>query len=81
MDNEKSIPLSSLPVGSRGKVDSILLEGLIRRRLLDLGVVQNSIIEVIRVSPIGDPTAYLIKGAMIGLRKNEANKVMIYPIN
>lgn len=81
MEKQQPIPLSLLPVGGKGKVDSLLLDGLIRRRLLDLGVVQDSIIEVIRVSPIGDPTAYLIKGAMIGLRKNETSKVLIYPIN
>lgn len=81
MEENQTMPLSHLSVGSKGKVDSILLNGIIRRRLLDLGVVRNSIIEVIRVSPIGDPTAYLIKGSMIGLRKSEANKVLVYPIS
>ncbi|MGD9678548.1 MAG: ferrous iron transport protein A [Vulcanibacillus sp.] len=81
MIDQGPIALSSLPVGGKGKVDSILLDGLIKRRLLDLGVIRNSIIEVVRVSPIGDPTAYLIKGALIGLRKNETSKVMIYPIS
>lgn len=74
-------PLSSLSVGSKGKVTSIIaIDGLLRRRLLDLGVVPDSIIEVVRVSPSGDPTAYLIKGSLIGLRKSEANNILVDPI-
>lgn len=73
-------PLSNLAVGKKGKVDSILVDGLLRNRLLDLGIVKNSVIEVVRVSPAGDPTAYLIKGSLIGLRKSEANKILVYQI-
>jgi len=73
-------PLSSLAVGSKGKVASIGIDGLLRRRLLDLGVVPDSVIEVVRVSPAGDPTAYLIKGSLIGLRKSEANNILVNPI-
>lgn len=75
------LPLSKLAVGQKGIVNSIEITGLLRRRLLDLGVVPNSIIEVIRVSPVGDPTAYLIKGSLIGLRKSEANEIFVQPVN
>lgn len=80
MINFQPSPLSALPVGRKGKVVSLSAQGLIRRRLLDLGVIPNSTIEVIRVSPAGDPTAYLIRGSLIGLRKNEANKILVHPI-
>lgn len=73
-------PLSTLPLGKKGKVDSILVEGLLRKRFLDLGIVPDSVIEAVRVSPAGDPTAYLIKGSLIGLRKNEASKILIYSL-
>ncbi|OEG00039.1 hypothetical protein BHF71_06665 [Vulcanibacillus modesticaldus] len=76
----KPLPLSNLAVGTKGKVESILIDGLLRRRLLDLGVVPGSVIEVVRVSPNGDPTAYLIKGALIGLRENEAKHILVHPI-
>lgn len=75
--NTTVLPLSNLPIGSKGKVLSISVEGQIRRRFLDLGIVSDSIIEVIRTSPIGDPTVYLIKGSMIGLRKNDAEQVLV----
>ncbi len=74
---KNKIPLSSLPIGAKGEVELIMVNGLLRRRLLDLGVVPESVIEVIRVSPAGDPTAYLIKGSLIGLRKIEANQIFV----
>ena len=77
--NNKPLPLSALTVGQKGKVDSLLVDGMLRRRLLDLGCVPHSTIEVIRVSPAGDPTAYLIRGSLIGLRKNEANQILVFP--
>jgi len=80
MTVQQPIPLSSLPVGKKGKVDSLSVPGVLRRRLLDLGIVPNSVIEAVRVSPAGDPTAYLIKGTLIGLRKTEARQINIYPL-
>lgn len=77
--NEISSPLSELKVGQKGKVNSLLVNGLLRSRLLDLGIVPNSNIEVVRVSPAGDPKAYLIKGALIGLRENEAKQILVTP--
>lgn len=74
------IPLSMLPIGSKGKVKNLKFEGYIRRRILDLGIVNDSIIEVVRTSPIGDPTAYLIKGSLIGLRKSDAEQVLVAKI-
>jgi len=80
MSSEQQLPLSALTVGNKGKVMLLLAEGALRRRLLDLGVVADSVIEVIRVSPAGDPTAYLIRGSLIGLRKKEAHAIIVNPI-
>lgn len=52
-------------------------EGNIRRRLLDLGLVPGTLIQNIRRSPLGDPTLYAIRGAMIALRKEEAGLVNV----
>jgi len=79
--SESTFSLSAMPIGSKAKVNSLLIDGLLRSRLLDLGVVPNSVIEVVRVSPAGDPRAYLIRGALIGLRENEAKQILVSPCN
>jgi Fe2+ transport system protein FeoA len=48
-----------------------------RRRLMDLGVVPGTEIAVEMRSATGDPTAYLIRGASIALRKKQASQIQI----
>lgn len=73
------IPLSQLQPGQKGLVREIKGDGLIRRRLLDLGLVPNTVVEVMRRSPLGDPTAYRIRGAVVALRREEAGQVIMKP--
>ncbi len=77
--NEDTIRLSALQPGEYAKVISISREsrGDARRRLLDLGFVTGSDVCVDLTNPLGDPTAYLIKGATIALRKQQADKILI----
>jgi len=74
------IPLHQLPLGSFAKVVELKLEGLPRRRMLDLGLVADSVVEAVRRSPAGDPIAYYIRGALIALRKEESSQILVSPI-
>jgi DtxR family Mn-dependent transcriptional regulator len=67
-------PLSNLRLGETAKVINIshLCRGAERRRLMDLGILPGTIIKAEIVSPSGDPTAYRIRGALIGLRQEQA---------
>ncbi len=69
--------LTSLPVGSKAKVIELMVQGIKRRRLLDLGLIPGTIVEVKRRSPSGDPTAYLIRGTILALRKEETNNIKV----
>lgn len=48
-----------------------------RRRLLDLGFVRGTEISIDLSSPLSDPTAYLVKGTSIALRKGQASRILI----
>ncbi len=69
--------LSDLPSGSSAKVLSILPDCEIRRRLQDLGLIENTTVTCLFRSPLGDPTAYWIRGAVIALRKKDASNVLL----
>ena len=75
--------LSSLKVGESGTVLGIskALRGQQRRRLMDLGVVPGTEILVEMRSVGGDPTAYRIKGALIALRKKQAERIYLVSEN
>lgn len=78
---ESKAILSELIPGQKAKIKSISSDcyGIERQRLMDLGFVPGSIVEVEVSSPFKDPTAYRIKGGLIALRRNQARKIQIYP--
>lgn len=51
--------------------------GAMRRRLMDLGFVRGSSISVEMHSPLGNPTAYIVRGAAIALRRDQARYILI----
>ena len=74
---ENLIPLSLLPLGMKAKVKDLVSTGIIRRRMLDLGLILDTEVEALLKSPSGDPTAYNIRGAVIALRSEEAGKIFV----
>ncbi|MGI6318270.1 MAG: FeoA family protein [Dethiobacteria bacterium] len=77
MDNKNHFRLSSLPLRKQGIVASIKAEGFLRSKLLDLGFVPGTVVEPVRRSPLGDPTAYRIRGTVIALRSEEGDKILV----
>jgi ferrous iron transport protein A len=73
--------LTYLPIGRRAEVVNVGSEGLTRNRLLDLGLVPSTIVEAIRRSPVGEPVAYKIRGAVIALRSEESRQITVRSIN
>lgn len=75
-------PLETLLDLSPGEVGRVLelspaCRGSQRRRLLDLGVVAGTEIEAELVSAAGDPVAYRIRGALVALRREQAEWIRI----
>jgi len=48
-----------------------------RRRLLDLGVIPGTVVAAEMRSPAGDPVAYRIRGALVALRREQADLIHI----
>lgn len=71
------IHLNTLPINTSGEVVTLNCNGSIRRRLLDLGIVKGTMITPILKSPSGDPTAFLIRGSTIALRKEDAELIEV----
>lgn len=69
--------LNEIPIGKSCIVYDLLIDTVERRRMLDLGIVKNTKIDVLYKSPVGDPTAYYIRGAVIALRSEDASKILV----
>ncbi len=67
--------LNDIKVGERVTVGELRMHGTMRRRLLDIGLTEGAVVECIGRSPAGDPTAYLIRGAVIAIRSEDAREI------
>lgn len=76
---ENAIRLSSLEMGEFAQVIGISKEcrGANRRRLLDLGILPGTNIEVDLKSPMRDPIAYRVRNTSIALRNSLADRILI----
>lgn len=79
--NGLPVSLDRLAPGSFGRVIYLSAIGATRRRLLDLGLVAETLVEALRKSPSGDPTAYQIRGAVIALRAEEAAQILVEAVD
>ena len=75
--NEKTINLAQLPLNKDAKIERLICNGNIKRRLLDLGLVKGTDIVPVLVSPSNDPRAFQVRGSIIAMRKKEAKNIVI----
>ena len=64
--------LSELPLNTVGIIDNLNCTGNIRRRMLDLGLINGTKIMPVFKSPSGDPVAYEIRKTLIAIRKEDS---------
>lgn len=69
--------LSQLDQGEQALVMDISSSDSMRRRLQDLGLIKATEVTCLQKSPLGDPVAFLIRGAVIALRCEDADCVQI----
>ncbi|CAH8710734.1 ferrous iron transport protein A [Paenibacillus thiaminolyticus] len=67
--------LAQADTGSRLRLSRIEVEGVLRRRLLDLGFVPGNTVEVLQRSPLGDPVAFRVNNTTIALRREESTRI------
>lgn len=71
------ITLDKLGLGKNAMITYIDDKLRCKNRILDLGFTQDSEILKLRKSPLGDPTAYMIKGTLIALRNEDARYIKV----
>jgi len=77
MSNKNMTSLDKLKPKQKGIIVKIKGSGTIHRRLLDMGLVKGSIVEIERIAPLGDPIDVVIKGYHLSLRKEEASNIIV----
>ena len=73
----EALSLSALREGESAYVTEVNAGPAMDRRLTDLGLVRGTRVTCVLRSPAGDPCAYLIRGALIALRRADADGVRL----
>ncbi len=73
----KGLPLSCMPIGAGGVIAGIGGDFKNRERLMELGFTKGAEVTSLHRSPSGDPVAYGVKGAVMALRKEDADNIYI----
>ena len=68
-----------LPDGG-GRVIDVVLSGMLRRRLFDLGVIPGALIRRRYTAPSGSPIAFEVQGAVVALRKSDAENLIVQEV-
>lgn len=69
--------LNQLTPGQSARVEKVGGSGAVRRRLMDMGIIRGTEIAVVKVSPMGDPVEYRVRGYHLSLRKSEAELIEV----
>ncbi|HWA76712.1 MAG TPA: FeoA family protein [Polyangiaceae bacterium] len=72
--------LAELPQGTIATVTHVGGAGSFRRRLMELGILPGTSVQLVGVAPLGDPMELLVRGASLSIRRAEALTVEVAPV-
>ena len=78
---EKAMTLRDAAIGERVRVRRLVGEGVLKRRIMDMGITKGVEVVVRKVAPLGDPLEVTVRGYELSLRKQEAENVLIDSAN
>lgn len=69
--------LDELPMKTKAVITKVGGEGELRCRLLDMGLIPKTGVEIKKVAPMGDPLELEIRGYSLTIRKEDAAKIEV----
>ena len=72
-------PLTSVAKGAVATVAQINVPAGSRARLMEMGLLVGTKVELVRFAPMGDPVEIKVRGYNLTLRKSEAEQILVNP--
>ena len=70
-------PLTSVAVGTMATVTEIKVPASSRPRLMEMGLLVGTPVELVRFAPLGDPVEIKVRGYHLTLRRQEAEQILV----
>lgn len=74
------IGLNQLELGQRARIIEVDGDDSIATRIMEMGLIDGEVIQLLGRAPFGDPLEFLTRGYRISLRTNEAQRVHVEPL-
>jgi ferrous iron transport protein A len=74
-----TLPLTAVTLGAKATVTEIKLPPEARPRLMEMGLLVGTQVELVRFAPLGDPVEIKVRGYNLTLRKQEADQIWVLP--
>ncbi len=71
--------LSELTIGQSARVESVIDDGGLAARLMEMGIIPGIELRLIGKAPFGDPLEFELRGYRLSLRQREAECVTVAP--
>jgi ferrous iron transport protein A len=72
--------LDQLRIGQHGRVEEVVGDDALVQRLMEMGLLEGTEVEVLGFAPLGDPMEVRLSDYRLSLRRNEAARIRITPI-
>ena len=69
--------LDKLPIGQQAQIKTVGGEGMLRLRLLDMGLIPGTKLKIVRIAPMGDPIELVLRGYSLSIRLDDAKTVEV----
>lgn len=69
--------LDEMPIGEEAVITKVGGEGVLRCRLLDMGLIPKTKVKIRKVAPMGDPIELHIRGYELTIRKEDARQIEV----
>lgn len=71
------ISLDKFKIKQKGIIVAVKGEGIVRKRLFDMGVTPGASVVLVKKAPLGDPLEITIRNYELSLRKSEAQNIIL----
>ena len=77
MNDNKTIWLSEMAVGTSGVIVEFASGADDLERIEEMGVTPGEAVQIVRYAPLGDPIEIKVRGYFLSLRKQEADRIKV----
>ena len=67
--------LNDLHIGQSAKILKNRTHGAIKQRFMDMGITKGTVVEVVKIAPLGDPIEIEIRGYNLSIRRDDAKMI------